>query len=96
MERKIPCYTQSCVSIKLFNRKIDVSIIEFTYSPYEPDNIYTSVAVGDDIGPVHNATVFYHYKASLINILTWRLYTPRVYIEYVIIESMEYNTRYCK
>lgn len=38
-------------------------------------------------------TVLVEYKfKQTFNPLTWRLFTPRVHIEFMVIESMEHNT----
>lgn len=50
---------------------------------------------GYDIGSPTHATLNWEYKSNPLNPLTWRiLTTPRVYVEYIMVESMEYNTKY--
>lgn len=40
---------------------------------------------------IETVMVFYSFKSS-INPLTWRLLSPRVYLEFLEIQSMEHNT----
>lgn len=61
---------------------------------YEPGLEYTAVTPGRDIGTPKYAYLEWEYKANPLNPLTWRiLTTPRVYVEYITIESMEHRTK---
>lgn len=61
---------------------------------YEPGFEYTAVAPGRDIGIPRHASLEWEYKANPLNPLTWRiLSTPRVYIEYITIESLEHRSK---
>lgn len=49
---------------------------------------------GIDIGIPTHATINWDYKANPLNPLTWRiLASPRIYIDHIILESMEYNAQ---
>lgn len=62
---------------------------------YEPRKNYTAVVAGKEIGIPKYATLNWEYKTNPLNPLTWRLLTsPRVYVESVIIESLEHKSRW--
>jgi pancreatic triacylglycerol lipase len=65
----------------------------FDFSHFEPGLNYTYVVVGNDIGFIKESTVIYTYKSSFMNPLSWRLVKPRIYVEYAIIESLEYHSK---
>lgn len=49
---------------------------------------------GKDVGIPKFATLNWEYSANPLNPLTWRiLTTPRVYIDNVIVESMEHRSK---
>jgi pancreatic triacylglycerol lipase len=56
---------------------------------FGPGMNYTFLAIGDDIEDVRSALVDYRHK-STANPLTWRVFTPKIYLEYILIESMEH------
>ncbi|XP_058836173.1 pancreatic lipase-related protein 2-like [Topomyia yanbarensis] len=61
---------------------------------YEPGRNYTRVLAGGSVGKPRKITVSWEYNTSFLNPLTWRiLSSPRVYIEYIIIQSLEYRTK---
>lgn len=61
---------------------------------YEPGLEYTAVTPGRDIGIPKYAYLEWEYKANPLNPLTWRiLTTPRVYVEYITIESLEHRSK---
>ncbi|XP_058445504.1 pancreatic lipase-related protein 2-like [Malaya genurostris] len=61
---------------------------------YEPGRNYTRVLAGAGVGKPRKITVSWEYNTSFLNPLTWRiLNSPRVYIEYIIVQSLEYRTR---
>lgn len=60
---------------------------------YEPGYEYTTVVPGRDVGTPRYAMLEWEYKANPLNPLTWRiLSTPRVYVEYITIESLEHRS----
>lgn len=61
---------------------------------YEPGRNYTRVLAGSNVGKLKKLAVSWEYNTSFLNPLTWRiLHSPRVYIEYIVIQSLEYRTR---
>lgn len=69
--------------------------IPFSIEPvyFEPGKNFTFMAVGENVGHVMNATMSYTFKSNPLNPLTWRIFTPKVFVDYVIIESMENNSK---
>lgn len=66
--------------------------MKFSSEPkyFEPGFEYTSLMVGNEIKDPVYASVYWDYQTSLFNPLTWRLLTsPRIFISYIIIESLE-------
>lgn len=64
------------------------------YRYYEPGFKYTIVVGGRDVGTPTHATLNWEYKANPLNPLTWRiLSSPRVYIDHITIESLEYRSK---
>lgn len=64
----------------------------FTDQPrlFEPGQNYTRVLAGTSVDKPRRITVSWEYNTSLLNPLTWRLLSsPRVYIEYIILQSLE-------
>lgn len=62
---------------------------------YEPGLKYTTVVSGQDIGIIEYATLSWEYKANPLNPLTWRiLASPRVYVDHIILESLDHRTKY--
>jgi pancreatic triacylglycerol lipase len=59
---------------------------------FGPGTNHTFMAVGEDAVNVKSAIVDYKYK-STANPLTWRVFRPKIYLEFVAIESMEHNWR---
>lgn len=57
---------------------------------FEPGYEYKALVAGFDVKDPVYASVFWDYQTSLFNPLTWRLLTsPRIFISYIIIESLE-------
>lgn len=68
-------------------------IFSFSCSHYEVGKMYTSVIPGKDVGIPQYVVINLDYEMNLLNILTWRIVeTPRVYIEYVVVESLEHKS----
>lgn len=85
------------ISIHSTHSALPTEKIPFTSIPthYEPGLNYTSITPGSDVGIPKYATLNWEYKTSLLNPLTWRILSaPRVYIDYIIVESMEHKSRY--
>lgn len=62
---------------------------------YEPGKNYTSMTIGDDVPTPKFVTLIWDYKTNPINPLTWRiLASPRLYIEFIVLETMEQHSRY--
>ncbi len=57
---------------------------------FAPGTNHTFLAVGDDEENVKSVLVDYKYK-STANPLTWRVFTPKIYLEFITIESMEHG-----
>jgi pancreatic triacylglycerol lipase len=69
-------------------RKIQVNSIPVYFSP---GTNHSFLAIGDDLSEdIERVKVEYKFKQTF-NPLTWRINSPRVYIEYLVIESMEHN-----
>ncbi|XP_055524137.1 pancreatic lipase-related protein 2-like isoform X2 [Wyeomyia smithii] len=61
---------------------------------YEPGRNYTRVLPGGSVGKPRKLTVSWEYNTSFLNPLTWRiLSSPRVYIEYIILQSLEHQMK---
>lgn len=61
---------------------------------YEPGQNYTRVLAGTSVGKPRKLAVSWEYNTSFLNPLTWRiLNSPRVYIEYIILQSLEYKSK---
>lgn len=61
---------------------------------YEPGRNYTRVLAGTSVGKPRKITLTWEYNTSFLNPLTWRiLNSPRVYVEYIILQSLEYRTK---
>lgn len=62
-------------------------------SHYEVGHNYTTIIPGKDVGIPQYVVINLDYEVNLLNILTWRIVeTPRVYIEYVVVESLEHKS----
>lgn len=61
------------------------------YSVYfKPGANHSFFAIGDSAEHIQRITVDYKHK-STANPLTWRVFTPKIYLEYLTIESMEHG-----
>lgn len=61
---------------------------------YEPGRNYTRVLAGSSVGKPRKLAVSWEYNTSFLNPLTWRiLSSPRVYVEYIILQSLEYRSK---
>lgn len=64
---------------------------------FEPGYEYKALVAGRDLREPEYATVNWEYPTSILNPLTWRiLSSPRIYLEYVLIEAMESSELYLK
>jgi pancreatic triacylglycerol lipase len=57
---------------------------------FQPGSNHTFLGIGDDVVEIKSVTVDYKYM-STVNPLTWRVFTPKIYVEYLEIESMEHG-----
>ncbi|XP_013099645.2 pancreatic triacylglycerol lipase [Stomoxys calcitrans] len=81
------------------SKKHETETMQFSPEPkfFEPGYEYSSMVVGHHIKDPVYASVFWEYQTSLFNPLTWRLLTsPRIFISYIIIESLESPHVYLK
>lgn len=61
---------------------------------YEPGKNYSSVMAGKDVGKPRKAFLSWEYRTNPLNPLTWRLLAaPRVYVEYMIVQTLEHRSR---
>lgn len=60
---------------------------------FEPENIYQAVIPGKDVGIPQTVLLHWEYRTNPLNPLTWRIISPRVYIEHIVVESLEHNSR---
>lgn len=84
------------IIIHSLQRTIETEKLPFTEAPmfYEPGRNYTSITPGKDVGVPRYATLNWEYRTNPLNPLTWRiLSSPRVYIDYVILETLEHQSR---
>ncbi|XP_054729553.1 pancreatic triacylglycerol lipase [Anastrepha obliqua] len=58
---------------------------------FEPGFEYSAMVLGKQMrNPVPRASVYWEYQTNFLNPLTWRiLSSPRIYLDYIIIESLE-------
>ncbi|XP_017022656.1 pancreatic triacylglycerol lipase [Drosophila kikkawai] len=64
---------------------------------FEPGYEYNALVAGRDVREPEYATVNWEYPTSILNPLTWRiLSSPRIYLEYVLVEAMESSELYLK
>ncbi|XP_067641470.1 pancreatic triacylglycerol lipase isoform X2 [Eurosta solidaginis] len=84
----------------LKNRKSLTSDLRFSDKPayFEPGFEYSVLVPGKSINDVApSASVHWEYQMSILNPLTWRiLAAPRIYLDYILIESIEYPNLYLK
>lgn len=60
----------------------------------EPGKTYTAVMAGRNVGVPTHATLNWEYRTNPLNPLTWRiLATPRIYVDYIVVESMEHGSK---
>lgn len=78
--------------IKLHSRNADTKL-SYNANPifFKPGSNHTFMAIGGDLDGIETMKVAYKFKQTF-NPLTWRVFTPKIYVEYITIESMERNT----
>lgn len=68
--------------------------IRFSEKPmyFEPGFEYSALVPGKDVhDPASYASVYWEYQTNFLNPLTWRILSaPRIYLDYIIIESLEH------
>lgn len=57
---------------------------------FAPGTNHTFFTIGDNAESIQTVTVDYKHK-STANPLTWRINTPKIYLEFIVIESMEHG-----
>ncbi|KAL1375308.1 hypothetical protein pipiens_004702 [Culex pipiens pipiens] len=70
--------------------------MEFSKDPlyFEPGKNYSAVMAGKDVGLPRKALVSWEYKTNPLNPLTWRLLAaPRVYVAYIVVQTLEHRSR---
>lgn len=55
--------------------------------------MYSAVIPGQDVGIPDTVVLNWEYRTNPLNPLTWRIVSPRVYIQHIIAESLEHNAR---
>ncbi|XP_017479648.1 PREDICTED: pancreatic triacylglycerol lipase-like [Rhagoletis zephyria] len=79
---------------KTHGKKSNAERIRFSQKAmyFEPGFEYSAMVSGRDVpDPAQHASVFWEYQTNFLNPLTWRiLASPRIYLDYVIIESLEH------
>lgn len=63
------------------------------YRSFEPEKMYSAVIPGRDVGIPESVVLNWEYRTNPLNPLTWRIVAPRVYIQHIIVESLEHNAR---
>lgn len=63
------------------------------YRNFEPESVYSAIIPGADIGIPDTMFMNWEYRTNPLNPLTWRIVAPRVYIQHIIVESLEHNSR---
>lgn len=66
----------------------------FVCRTFEPDGLYQKVIPGTDVGIPESMVLHWEYRTNPLNPLTWRIVAPRVFIQHIIVESLEHNSRY--
>lgn len=79
--------------LKLKSKDVESRKIQFNPMPvfFSPGSNHTFLSIGDDVEDIEKINVEYRFKQTL-NPLTWRIFTPRIHVEWIIVESMEHNT----
>ncbi|CAH2075368.1 unnamed protein product, partial [Iphiclides podalirius] len=84
----------SIILVDKNNSKSDHKFIDDEQKYYKPGDIETKMVPFKDTGyPPMSVIVEWKYETNLFNPITWRLLkSPSIYIEYIKISSIEYNT----
>jgi pancreatic triacylglycerol lipase len=79
---------------KMKSRSKTSKKIKFNSSPkyFSPGSIHSHLTTGDIINDIDSVSVTYDFVQT-INPLTWRIFTSKIYIEYIVVESMEQSTQ---
>ncbi|EDW29699.1 GL14903 [Drosophila persimilis] len=80
-------------------KKATTELMKFSHKAmyFEPGYEYKALVPGKELQEPDHATVYWEYPTSILNPLTWRiLSSPRIYLEYILIESMESSDLYLK
>lgn len=65
----------------------------FPNSYLEPGYDYSAVVSGKETGVPMSATLHWDYRTDYLNPLTWRVKSPRIYIKYIEVESLEHSSK---
>lgn len=80
-------------SLKIHSvEKNETSMIPFSKEPkyFEPGFQYSAMLPGESVGKIDHLSVTWDYRTNFMNPFTWRLLaSPRVYVEYVEVQSLE-------
>lgn len=78
-------------------KKTERMPLSSTSKYYEPGSTHTIVLPGDVVGKPNSVEITWEYRTSVFNPLTWRLNTPRAYIDSLTIKNLEtdYKLVYC-
>jgi len=67
----------------------------FRVQYYEPGSKHQVIVPGDPVGKLQSVILHWEYRTNPLNPLTWRLFlTPRIYIGWMQIQSIEEKHRY--
>lgn len=89
--REIHCKYLWCIEIHFTKHEIYFSDRFNSY--FEPGYDYAAVVSGIETGIPKSATLHWDYKTNFLNPLTWRVKSPRIYIKYIEVESLEHSSR---
>lgn len=64
------------------------------YRSVEPSGNYTAIIPVSDVGVPEAVVLDWDYQSSVVNPFSWRIVAPRVYIEYIKVESLDFNLRF--
>lgn len=82
------------LNFKIKNHNSETNLM-FNANPvyFGPGSNHTFMTIGDVLDNIKSMKVAYRFKQTL-NPLTWRVFTPKIYVAYIKIESMELNTAF--
>ena len=80
------------IFMKLKHGLVETKKIQFNPMPvyFSPGSNHTFLSIGEAMEEIETIMVEYKFRQTM-NPLTWRINSPRIYIEYLVIQSMEHN-----